>query len=73
MAGQQVVVFRSGDITITFFVEINAKKSFNDFYEHEKHHPITKEQLKEVHDIILKKAGKPKKEEKKQEQPAADK
>lgn len=66
--------FDFGDKQISFNAEVNAKKTFKDFCEHEKHHGLTPEQLKEVHDAC--KAGKkpePKNAETKAAEPAADK
>lgn len=42
---------------VAFMKAINAKKSFNDFYEHEKHHGFSRKEFKEVHDFIRKDMG----------------
>ena len=43
--------------TVAFRVDINAKKTFEEFFEHEKHWGFQKEAMKEFHDLIRKAAG----------------
>jgi hypothetical protein len=43
-----VIVFEAGDNKYGFYVGANANKTFADFCEHEKHHNLSKDQLKEV-------------------------
>lgn len=50
------IVYSAGPLTTKFFVAINAKKTFKEFYEHEKHIGYTKEQLKEAYELIRKAA-----------------
>lgn len=50
------IVYSAGPLTTKFFVAINAKKTFKEFYEHEKHIGYTREQLKEAHELIRKAA-----------------
>lgn len=42
---------------VAFMKAINAKKSFEDFYQHEKHHGFAREEYKLVHDHIRRDAG----------------
>lgn len=42
---------------IGFIVESNKDKTFKQFSEHEKHHGLSKEQLREVYDLIQLEAG----------------
>ncbi len=50
------IIYSAGPLTTKFFVAINAKKTFKEFYEHEKHIGYTKEQLREAYELIRKKA-----------------
>lgn len=65
------VIYSAGPLTTKFFVEPNARKSFKEFYEHEKHIGYTREQLKEAYDLICKaaKGGKPEKVQPPQPEP----
>lgn len=54
----QSIVYTAGHLTTKFMVGVNAAKTFNQFYEHEKHIGYTKDQLKEAYSLIKKAAGK---------------
>jgi hypothetical protein len=53
----RTVVFKSGDVEISFYPEINAKKTFKEFAKHEAHHGLTEDQLKEAHNLCKQIAG----------------
>ena len=53
-----VIKYVAGDWEYSFYVEVNAAKTLTEFCEHEKHHNLTKEQLKEVYGLIKKEAKK---------------
>ncbi len=52
-----VVLTVSPTKRIGFIVEANKDKTFKQFAEHEKHHELSKEQLREVYDLIQIEAG----------------
>jgi len=64
----KAIVYVVGDNHYTFFVAANCNKTLAEFSEHEKHHDLTKDQLKEVHGLIkaeAKKSGLIKKQDEK--------
>lgn len=52
-----VVLTVSPDKRIGFIVASNKDKTFKQFAEHEKHHGLSKEQYREVYDLIQIEAG----------------
>jgi predicted transcriptional regulator len=54
---KSVVLTLSPTRSIKFIVEANKDKTFKQFAEHEKHHGLTKEQYREVYDLIQIEAG----------------
>lgn len=56
----QWIKWTGGGKTIAFNKTANGAKSFADFAEHEKHHGLTTEQLREIHQLCGGKAKKPK-------------
>ncbi len=53
----KVIKYSAGDFEYVFYVEINAAKTFKEFAEHEKHYKLSKEVLKEIHDLCKQAAG----------------
>jgi len=52
-----VVTSKNGIDKVAFGIAINAKKTFEEFYEHEKHWNFPKDAMKEFHNLIRKAAG----------------
>lgn len=67
----QIIPFSGNGFTIFFDAELAAKKTLKEFIAHEKHHGLTDDQYKEVHDLCKLKVN-PKIETAKAEKPGKD-
>lgn len=67
----QFIPFSGNGFSIFFDAELAVKKTLKEFIAHEKHHGLTDEQYKEIHDLCKLKVN-PKQDNVKNEKPGKD-